>query len=185
MSYTDPSKVISPKSSVSAVRILEDKQEKSFSVARLRYNQHEELACRWNGSEDEPSGHPNSRGIPTWFLIPKEMREDILGGVIKRAKTERPQIFDELELIRKEFPDMEGLDTTGIAITIHAFEKNLSLADANLLVELIKRDEQLKTRKVDVFDIDGEENRTNNPISQIAGKLHVTLFREFTQQTQE
>lgn len=176
MSYIDPSKVISPKSSVSAVRVIEDKKEGSFSIARLRYDQREELACRWNGGDDEPSGHPNSRGIPTWFLIPPQMREDVLEGVFKRARKERPQIFDEINLIKNEFSH-SGM--RGTAVTIHPFIKDLTLSDANLLVELIKKDDELKLIHVDVFEMDSEGNRTNDPISQIAGKLHITLLQEF------
>ena len=174
MSYINPKNVLSPKSSVRAVRVLEDKQEHSFSIARLRYDGREELACRWNGSDEEPSGHPNSRGLPTWFLIPYEMREDIMGGVIRRAKNERPHIFEELELIRNKFPMMEF---SGTPITIYPIFNNLTLSDANLLVELISRDEHLKSAKVRVFDLDSDGEKTNDPISQIAGKLHITLYQ--------
>lgn len=175
MSYIDPNTVISPKSSVSAVRVIEDKKEGSFSIARLRYDGRETLACRWNGGENEPVGHPNSRGIPTWFIIPDQMQGDIMRGAITRAEFERPWIFEELELIKNEFSDTE---VPGTAITIYPIENELSLVDANLLIEIIKIDEVLKHRNVDVFDMDSEGDRTSNPISKIAGKLHIKLFRE-------
>lgn len=52
------------------------------------------------------------------------------------------------------------------------------LTDANLLVELISRDEHLKSAKVRVFDLDSEGEKTNDPISQIAGKLYITLNQD-------
>ncbi|KMK82603.1 hypothetical protein [Pectobacterium brasiliense] len=175
MKYTDPSAVISPKSSVSSVRVIEDKKEGSFAITKLNYEGRETLACRWNGGENEPAGHPNSRGIPTWFIIPDEMQEDIMKGVIERAKSERSKIFDELELIKKEFPDVKF---EGTVMNIYLIANDLTLVDANLLIEIIKRDEVLKSRNVDIFDMDSEGYRTNNPISKIAGKLHIKLFRE-------
>lgn len=51
------------------------------------------------------------------------------------------------------------------------------LTDANLLVELISRDEHLKSAKVRIFDLDSEGEKTNDPISQIAGKPHITLYQ--------
>jgi hypothetical protein len=133
------------------------------------------LACRWNGGATEPVGHPNSRGLPTWFLIPNEMREDIMEGVIRRAMAERPSIFKELELIRHEFPITQF---SGTHISIYPIVNNLTLSDANLLVELISRDEHLKSAKVKVFDLDSEGKKTNSPISKIAEKLHITLYQD-------
>jgi len=174
MSYTDPSQVLSPKTLVRNVRVIENEGEGSYSIAKIIYDEREVLACRWNGGDQEPSGHPNSRGIPTWFVIPDRMKNDILKGVFSRAKNERYWIYNELEDIRNEFK-YEG---SGTEIIIHPLSEKFNLSDANLLVELIKSDEALKDKNVDVFDVDSEGNRTNNPISQIAGKLHVTLLRE-------
>jgi hypothetical protein len=36
------------------------------------------LAMRWNGSMENPKGHPQSRGLPVWFIVPREYHEAIL-----------------------------------------------------------------------------------------------------------
>lgn len=41
-----PKNVLPPKYSVRAVRFIQDKQKDIFSIARLSYAGHEELACR-------------------------------------------------------------------------------------------------------------------------------------------
>jgi len=33
---------------------------------------------RWNGTEDSPLGSPQSRGLPTWFVVPKQHWKQIL-----------------------------------------------------------------------------------------------------------
>ncbi|MEM6187680.1 hypothetical protein [Shewanella vaxholmensis] len=177
MSYVDPSTVISPKTSVSAVRVLEDKQEGSFSIARIRYDNEDVIACRWNGSDSEPSGHPNSRGIPTWFIIPTEIENDILQGVIKRAETDRSFILQELVALKKELSDFKHTGT-GTHITIYQLKKIRSLTDANLLVELVRTDNDLEKLKVDVFDMDNKGTRTKDPISLLGEKLHLSLVRQ-------
>jgi len=174
MAYIDPSKVISPKASVSSVRVIEDKGEGSYSVARLTYDGKSVLACRWNGGEEEPSGHPNSRGIPTWFIIPDEMDMDIISGVFLRAKKERIHIYEELNIIRNLFKSKK----TTTEIIVHPLSCSLSILDANLLVELIINDKYFNDERIGVFDMDSNGNKTNNPISKLSGKLHISLLRE-------
>jgi hypothetical protein len=44
---------------------------------------------RWNGSEDNPLGNPQSRGIPTWFIIPKG---DYANAIIESLTPEKKQM---------------------------------------------------------------------------------------------
>ena len=36
------------------------------------------LAMRWNGTDDNVIGNPQSRGLPTWFIVPREFRLAVL-----------------------------------------------------------------------------------------------------------
>lgn len=36
------------------------------------------LAMRWNGRKGNPIGNPQSRGLPTWFIVPDEHARQIL-----------------------------------------------------------------------------------------------------------
>jgi hypothetical protein len=173
--YKLPQDVISPKTAISHIRVLEDKEKDSYSIAKLKFHNVWSIACRWNGSKKDPAGHPNSRGIPTWFIIPKEIKEDIISGVIRRAQKEKPYIYEELKLIHRWF-DLQENNEDGTSISILPLRKITSRTDANVLVEMIKEDELLQSKHINVFEMDNEGNDNQDPISQIGNQLHITLY---------
>lgn len=65
----DPNLVNSPKASVSEKQVLYNQGE--FSVAILRWNEKEAIGTRWNGHNN--IGNPQSRGVPTWHILPIEI----------------------------------------------------------------------------------------------------------------
>lgn len=77
MAYVDPQTVVSPKSLIATVDVLYNSgpgRGWSWSVARLEYDGRERIGIRWNGSEEEAGiGNPQSRGRPTWFVVPDEL----------------------------------------------------------------------------------------------------------------
>lgn len=75
MSYIPPADVISPRKSITNVRVLIDEGEENFSLAELQWDGEERMGLRWNGSTDSPIGNPQSRGIPTWFVLPEAIAE--------------------------------------------------------------------------------------------------------------
>jgi len=79
MSYIDPGTVLTPRDRVRSVHVLYNSGPRngwSWSVALLDFDGEEHIGIRWNGSEDEPGiGNPQSRGRPTWFVIPDELSD--------------------------------------------------------------------------------------------------------------
>ena len=79
MAYIDPHTVLSPRNRVGSVDILyssrPDEGGESWSVARLEYDRvPDRIGIRWNGSEEEGGiGNPQSRGRPTWFVVPDDL----------------------------------------------------------------------------------------------------------------
>jgi hypothetical protein len=75
MAYVDPQTVVSPRSRVKSVDVLYNSGPGGWSVARLEYdNIPDRIGVRWNGSEEEGGiGNPQSRGMPTWFVVPDEL----------------------------------------------------------------------------------------------------------------
>lgn len=73
MIYPNPENVISPKGSVKDVRVVYDTGVGGWSMAKLLWNDQEALGIRWNGHADNALGNPQSRGIPTWFILPEEV----------------------------------------------------------------------------------------------------------------
>jgi len=73
MAYIDPRMVTSPRGRVSDLKIMFDGGEGSYSVASLHWDDEPAIAVRWNGGDAAPFqglGNPQSRGIPTWFILP-------------------------------------------------------------------------------------------------------------------
>jgi hypothetical protein len=75
MSYIDPQTVRSPRNRVGSVDVLYNSGPGGWSVARVEYdNTPDCIAVRWNGSDGESGiGNPQSRGKPTWFVVPDEL----------------------------------------------------------------------------------------------------------------
>jgi hypothetical protein len=85
--YVDPKTVLSPKVSVSELRVVfdggvseTDKPWSGWSLATLLWDGAPAAACRWNG-EGEWIGTPSSRGLPTWFILPGPLAKLALGCV--------------------------------------------------------------------------------------------------------
>jgi hypothetical protein len=82
--YIPASSVISPKQHWSLIAVLKDDEGEGGSVLAIgRWDNEPVLAMRWNGSGDTlsptPIGNPQSRGLPTWFIVPRTYNEAILG----------------------------------------------------------------------------------------------------------
>jgi len=101
MGYQNPSSVKSPKGVVTHLRVIYDGGEQTetsgewdgWSVAELEWHEEPVTACRWNGStsNDDVSeiGNPQSRGTPTWFILPKPLEEAIKAQLKSAPNRER------------------------------------------------------------------------------------------------
>jgi len=178
MGYVNPAEVKSPKWAVKSIRVLEDLGEERYSIARLKYDGNEVLACRWNGNGvDEPHGHPNSRGKPTWFILPETIARDVLSGVVSRALLGSEKIKKEILRIKEEcvlFSD----SSIGTMIETMTIGSDMTVIDANVLVDAIRLDDDFRRKKVFAFDTDADGYKSLNPIKEINGKLTITLYRE-------
>lgn len=90
--YMDPKGVLTPKSMISGkIEVLVDRGEWAWSLCRLTWDGKPRLGMRWNGSfRDRSMGNPQSRGKPTWFILPEEMEPVILKAVEDGALDEAP-----------------------------------------------------------------------------------------------
>lgn len=99
--YTRPEDVTSPRQHWSLIAVLDDGTGKgpgnNCALAIGRWDKNVVLAIRWNGGPDNPIGNPQSRGLPTWFIVPEKYREALLknGGLDP----------DKLTLARSFFPE--------------------------------------------------------------------------------
>src|SRR5277367_1806032 len=79
--YTPPTQCHSPRKQWTLLKVLEDRGPTQTSLAIGRWNDKPCLAIRWNGSDLEPIGNPQSRGLPTWFVLPDHLTDTILQGL--------------------------------------------------------------------------------------------------------
>ena len=78
MAYVDPEKVLSPRGLVRRVRVIHDTGPgaHSWSVAEVRWGDEDAIGIRWNGDDHQQGvGNPQSRGHPTWFIVPRELEK--------------------------------------------------------------------------------------------------------------
>ena len=71
MAYQDPKNVDSPRGRWRLIEVLRNGGDESDSLAVGMWDGRPALAMRWNGSSEEQGvGNPQSRGLPTWFILP-------------------------------------------------------------------------------------------------------------------
>jgi len=82
MSYINPQTVTSPKHSWVLKAVLHNTGDEGWSIARGEWDGHEAFGIRWNGSSDDSGiGNPQSRGIPTWFILPDEISKVVISAL--------------------------------------------------------------------------------------------------------
>ena len=47
-----------------------DRGPEDIAIALGKWDHSPVLAMRWNGNEENHIGNPQSRGLPTWFVLP-------------------------------------------------------------------------------------------------------------------
>ena len=69
MSYVKPSGVVSPKKQWHLVDVIIDGGPGTPAYAIGTWDDERRIGFRWNGSDDNPLGNPQSRGLPTWTML--------------------------------------------------------------------------------------------------------------------
>lgn len=91
MTYINPQDVISPKHSVANVRVIynggewdsADPKWTGWAVCELDWEAKPSVGLRWNGTDGEPGvGNPQSRGLPTWLIVPEPLADVVLARVV-------------------------------------------------------------------------------------------------------
>lgn len=81
--YVKPEEVVSPRKHWNLIKVLRVGEEGDYSIALGRWDNTPALAMRWNGTAESPIGNPQSRGLPTWFIVPDNYRDSILDQLSK------------------------------------------------------------------------------------------------------
>jgi len=81
--YITPDKVTSPRRMWTLIRVLEtgdkpDSHGNRVAISIGKWEGTTVLGMRWNGEEGSPIGSPQSRGLPTWFIIPRRLQDAVV-----------------------------------------------------------------------------------------------------------
>ena len=77
--YPQPEGITAPKLHWSLIKVLHKGDPEDYSIAIGKWDNESCLALRWNACEGRPIGNPQSRGLPTWFIVPNPLVDPILG----------------------------------------------------------------------------------------------------------
>ena len=76
--YIKPVEVQAPKRFWSLIHVIFDGGADGSSLAIGYWEKKPVLAMRWNGTDKNPLGNPQSRGLPTWFIVPDQHWKQML-----------------------------------------------------------------------------------------------------------
>lgn len=94
MAYVEPATVIAPRASIRSVDVLYNAGPGGWSVARLQWEGEERLGIRWNGADGPGVGNPQSRAVPTWFVLPDELTAVVLQAVEELSLAQQGGLLD-------------------------------------------------------------------------------------------
>lgn len=86
--HIPPSDVISPKNRWTMISVLYTGTAGDYALALGRWSNQPVLGIRWNGNDESRIGNPQSRGLPTWFVVPTDLEDSILHTVAIRLAPE-------------------------------------------------------------------------------------------------
>jgi hypothetical protein len=81
----DPRQVRSPRNKWTLIEVLVDNGGDDDSLVVGEWEGARVLAARWNG-EGKKIGNPQSRGLPTWFILPHRYYVGILATLPQKKR---------------------------------------------------------------------------------------------------
>ncbi|WP_433850685.1 hypothetical protein [Brucella pseudogrignonensis] len=94
MTYISPATVISPKAHWKLFTVLLDKGPGQAAYALGEWDGTPRIGFRWNGTDENPIGNPQSRGLPTWTMLDEDMHLAIIHQLPEDKQTLMCSILD-------------------------------------------------------------------------------------------
>ena len=109
--YVKPDRVLGPKRHWQLFHVLFDGGPSSIdeskyagtSLAIGRWDGKPKLAMRWNGNPENLIGNPQSRGVPTWFILPDHDALQILDSPLYKFSNAKVQFARDFLELRRVF----------------------------------------------------------------------------------
>ena len=78
MSYVRPKEVKSPKAHWYLFEVVLDRGPGDAAYALGEWDAERRIGFRWNGTDENKIGNPQSRGLPTWTMLDPELHEAVV-----------------------------------------------------------------------------------------------------------
>jgi hypothetical protein len=78
MAYIKAAEVLSPKAHWSLIDVLLDRGKGHGAYALGLWDGERRIGFRWNGTDANELGNPQSRGLPTWTMLDPEIHKQII-----------------------------------------------------------------------------------------------------------
>lgn len=78
MSYIEPQDVKSPKSHWYLFEVVLDRGPGNCAYALGEWDGKRRVGFRWNGTDNNKIGNPQSRGLPTWTMLDEDLHEAVI-----------------------------------------------------------------------------------------------------------
>jgi hypothetical protein len=83
MLYIAPGDVLSPKARLQLVKVLVDRGPDDAAYALANWDGPNPcIVFRWNGNDEQPIGNPQSRGLPTWVVLDRQLDASVIDLLI-------------------------------------------------------------------------------------------------------
>jgi hypothetical protein len=139
MSYIKPADVISPKAHWSLIDVLLDRGKGDCAYALGIWDGERRIGFRWNGTDANELGNPQSRGLPTWTMLDPEIHKQIIEH-LPPNKLAMARAFLGIKLML-EGPTLQG--TSGELVFYDLFQNPIVLVKlaCKTLREAVRRPE--------------------------------------------
>ena len=92
MSYIRPKDVKSPKGRWHLFEVVLAGKEGACAYALGEWDGERRIGFRWNGTEDNKIGNPQSRGLPTWTMLDERLHEAVV-SLLPSDKQEMAKMY--------------------------------------------------------------------------------------------
>ena len=92
MKPIDPNNVTSPKKRWKLHKVIYNNKKQGWSVAEGTWDDGGVLGIRWNGDKNSKIGQPQSRGLPTWFIVPEAIRGILRKEIDRLNKSQKNSV---------------------------------------------------------------------------------------------
>jgi hypothetical protein len=83
LAYIPPGDVVSPKARLQLLKVLIDAGADAPAYALANWDGHACIVFRWNGTDEQPIGNPQSRGLPTWVVLDGKLNAPVIDVLLE------------------------------------------------------------------------------------------------------